>query len=414
MAHIVRDISCEIYGDFVLKNNKSGHSIEYFHRQTVVKDYNIIDYAHHIGRNVKHFILIESDASFSRCSDALRHAIETEKSTLIIILFTLIFVSILCKLKKEPVFDVTDGDLEGFGIHYRIKFGTGNTYRYLNEKLAIPYLIRIGIHAFEALQPYVVAFTRIEGEKIEAYQNRIIKLTTRNSFEKCDSFDYNGELCSSLSSSLIYGRELPGSSVSSTRTITAINQISQRFTRAQLLLTLSAGLPYFEFQDELATFWEEKCPPLEHEHALKFSRYGVPTVYVDRFVRIFNANQTEFVLKKVIFNSRLNLQFVCANNDRQILQTSVQDYILVDYNLNVVNIYGLATNAEFRHFQLESVVRHRYQNPREIHYVRINDRCASSLSGLICCRLCLSIDHFNEVAAMTSNDLITWFQSYIN
>lgn len=424
MSNIDRNIKCEIYGDIEITKDRVTTS---FLNQSNLNAYNVVEYTKRIGRNIQEILIFESTASYSRCSRALMHKVKVLKTTIVIVLkgepdmFTMIFISSLFDLRKIPTFRITDGDLAGFQMNNRLTVGAHSSYRYLNADLSISHAIRKLIQPFEFILPHV-GFLNLSNADIQDYKTRIEKTITQyNTFDKLDGFDFRKELCENLVLSLIFGRKQPGSSVSSVRMITFLNELHGQFTLDQLTLSKSSGLAYFTFRNDLETFWELKYPPLTHEHANKFIAYGTPSVYVNRFIRIFKLrNQTQLILYNPIFNSRLNRHYTCPTaSDLQIIQTSPYDYFLIHFDTvngeKIVNIYGLTTNQKYDEYQIHSIVDFRY-SPNRIIYNQLQFS-NSKLSGLICCKLLVFLSDgtdFNAINSINDDSLLTWFETYIN
>lgn len=269
---------------------------------------------------------------------------------------------------------------------------------------------------FEALLRFA-GFKNLNQGKVVEYVARLANLCDQNSHMAIDAYDYKREIIENSLMNIIIGRSQPGSSISSARTMRHLNEITQNFTPQQLTLTASSGVEYFEFQSDLAVYWEQKHGQLSHEQAERFVAYGTPTIFVNRFIRLFNARQTQFVLKNLIFNSRVNDQYVCpTNNDLQIVRITIEHFVLIDVHSNDATVYGLATDAEFETFGIAQMLRHRYNALNRINYEQLAGPIG--LSGVMCCRLALARqtnEDFEQVlVSMNANSLLTWFEQFIN
>lgn len=189
---------------------------------------------------------------------------------------------------------------------------------------------------------------------------RIENISSRNSPFKLDAYDFNEELIQNLLLSIIYGKYVPGSAISSGRVMDYLNGLYQAFTPEQMQLTMHDGIQYFTHQSRLKSFWEQKCSPLSMIDALQFKKFVVGSIFLDRFVRVFNGQQLLIVMNNIIFNYRRNDYICTKTNDLQILQCTIDDFFLVHYRTDdsstpetkVVNVFGFVSVEKYQEFAI--------------------------------------------------------------
>lgn len=183
------------------------------------------------------------------------------------------------------------------------------------------------------------------------------------------------------------------------------------------LQKLKKGDEMFVFQNEMEIFWSDHFNwenPFEVSNVLK---YGVPSVFVNRFISTLNKKFPHILMQNPILNS-ITRDFVTYPQDEslQIIQIYTTNYVLVHAHDKKITIFSFH-NEKLEDLEIETLFKKRYPNHTEsIEFV--HHECFSNdihLSGIVCCIISYSILNESEIPSLDSGAEMfgEWFKSVL-
>lgn len=260
-------------------------------------------------------------------------------------------------------------------------------------------------------------------DQLNGYRSRF------NSAPLKEHYDYTKDFFENVALSLIYGKSLKGQYLTADEAMNIFERLCQTFTFDELCRKFpnSANtVEYFEHIYRFEQFWLRFYDQREHFNidSTLFGEYGVPSLFTNKFVDIFNNDLTlnqSHVLRAPILNCLSNATYVSqCQNDIQIVQLNLDDYLLIVVKPQSIEIHGMLSIEDFNKLAITDTLLKRYpnrypigSNPANIYQSIAPDFCiVPKASGIVCCAYAIDFvrhGHILERDPINILELGNWF-----
>lgn len=383
ISYVDREVRIHLAGDLKIQNAYKGTQDDYLRAEkqlAKVESFNLAYDKFIFGASIKIIIVLESKAAwtpFERYAPFLDR-VYTQKDIFVICchgnsgLDERLFVHAATSAKpKLRVFGVFDGDIAGEEMADSYKVGVSRHYAYLNEILVAPTIVHVAMKPFNLLQTLTVVITAVRDDQLDMYASAIQNFKTNN-----NAFDHHRDKYENVVLQLLFRKTATASHAPVHITLGLIDDLCHTFGD-QLSLKMSAGIDYFNFIDQLSIFWLKlyawAVVPIDSNkiHELKM----IPSFLVNRFISRVNASQLaqnqNIKLHTVQFNARSNIchEFKDAF-DTQMMQFSMNDYLLVRADNVLVVVVGLMEPEAYNALKIDELLQKRYPNHQLQPYIK--------------------------------------------
>lgn len=146
-------------------------------------------------------------------------------------------------------------------------------------------------------------------------------------------------------------------------------------------------------------------------------KFGIPSIYINLFCDIFNADANGFYMRTSVFNSRANKKYEKNSSDLQLIHASITVYFLIYFkndNNKKIDVYGTVDTKSYEKYGTHSTVQQRYGVHLIQYHIVVDVR--EELSCMVLAAIAVDISKENEPyerRSVSEEHLCKWFQKVL-